>query len=332
MPLLRETSSTYVTPAREKLKNSSKRRPCPICNGTGCGVNSQIVLCWRVEAGSKERVKSGAYLHLRGDFNPFIPQVIKPMDPKASPELIAKVYDSFLDCLVLEDRHVKELLARGLPEHVIQKNRYRSTPSKQDGQFVCKYLGDLYDLDYVPGFYLDESRRINVKGSGIFIPYRNVDGAIRAMQIRPNRGETKYFWFSSTDLYRGASSGSFVHFSRPNVARAKKEIYITEGGLKGDCIASLGSAGVASIAGVNAVDYDTLVNEIKTGLPEVEKVILAFDADWKSNPHVKEALLRLSATASKVFKVEIEDWDIKRGKGLDDKLLKDKNNKRILTA
>lgn len=328
MPLLTDTS-TYTIPNREKLKNSTKRNPCPICRKTGCGVNSQIVLCWRVEAGSKERVRSGAYLHLRDGFNPFIPQVITPMDPKAAPELIAKVYDSLLDCLLLEDKHSQQLAARGLSEKTIINNRYRSTPTKVDGQIICRYLGELYNLDHVPGFYQDESRRMNIKGSGIFIPYRDVNGVIRGMQVRPDRGSAKYFWFSSIDLYKGASSGSFVHFARPDIARTRKEIYITEGGLKADCIAALGGVGVAAIAGVTAVDYNTIANEIKAGLPEVEKVVLAFDIDWKTNPQVQNALLSLSGVMERQFRVSMEDWNIRQGKGYDDKLLKDKNAKSI---
>ena len=326
--LLKDESSTYIQPAREKLKNANRRNRCPVCNGTGCGVNSQIVLCWRVEAGSKERVKSGAYLHVRNDYNPFLPPPVTPMIPKASSELITKVYESLLDCLVLEDKHLKQLIARGLPEHIVIKNRYRSTPTKLDGKFVCKYLSDLYDLDYVPGFYLDETgRNMNIKGSGIFIPYRNVEGTIRGMQVRPDRGTAKYFWFSSADLSKGASSGSFVHFARPNVAKARKELYVTEGGLKADCIASLGGHGVAAIAGVTAVDYEVLAAEIKAGIPEVEKIILSFDVDWKTNPHVKEPMLRLLDVLRQYFKVEIEDWNVKQGKGLDDKLLNDRKNK-----
>ena len=121
---------------------------------------------------------------------------------------------------------------------------------------------------------MDEARRMNIQGSGIFIPYRSVSGKIRGMQVRPDRGSSKYFWFSSADLFRGASSGSYLHFARPDVAKARKEIYITEGGLKADCIAALGNYGVAAMAGVTAVDYNTVTDEIKTGIPEVEKVIL----------------------------------------------------------
>lgn len=328
MPLLRDVPD-YIAPVREKLKNSTKRNPCPICRKTGCGVNSSIVLCWRVEAGSRERVKSGAYLHFREGFDKFIPMPVQRSDPKASPELISQVYDTLLNCLVLEDKHLNQLKARGLSEKTIFRNGYRSVPTKVDGQIVCKYLGDLYNLDFVPGFYQDETRRMNVKGSGIFIPYLDLNRAIRGMQIRPDRSSLKYLWFSSNDMYKGASSGSFIHYARPDIARAKKEIYITEGGLKADCIAELGNVGVAAIAGVNAVSYDTIVSEIKQGLPEVEKIILAFDADWKSNPQVKNALVNLNEVVSKTFKVEIEDWDIKQGKGLDDKLLKEKNGQSI---
>ncbi len=326
--MLLKDADTFIKPAKEKFKNATRKNRCPICNGIGCAVNSQIVLCWRVEAGSKERVKSGAYLHFRNNYDTFIPiQVQRPVEPKATSEVIAQVYRDLLSCLVLEDKHITALKARGLNEQEIVHNGYRSTPTKLDGQIICKYLSGIYNLDYVPGFHQAETRRLNVQGSGIFIPYRNIDGTIRAMQVRPDRSSAKYFWFSSADLHKGASSGSFVHYARPTTARAKKEIHITEGALKADCISTLAGVGVAAIAGVTAVNYDTLVEEIKTGLPEVEKIIIAFDIDWKTNPHVQRPLMALYEVVKKSFLVEIEDWDAKLGKGLDDKLLKEKNAK-----
>jgi hypothetical protein len=332
MPIL--SAPTVYVPrikaAKEKLKRASKRNRCPLCNGTGCGVNSQIVLCWRVEAGSKERVNSGAYLHVRTDYNPFTPPPAEKMEPKASLDLIVQVYESLLDCLILSDSHIRNLEARGLTKTIIAKNRYRSTPSKLDGKIICKYLSDLYNLDGVPGFYYDESRQLNIKGSGMFIPYRDAKGVIRGMQIRPDRGNAKYFWFSSADLPKGASSGSFPHFAGVDYAKQSKEIWITEGGLKADCASFLGSIGVVAMAGVTAVDYHTLMQEIKSDVPEVEKIILAFDADWKTNIHVKKPLLQLLDVAREHFdSVEIEDWDAKQGKGIDDKLLKEKNGKNI---
>jgi len=250
----------------------------------------------------------------------------KPIEePKASAEIISKVYDSLLDCLVLTDKHTKDLQARGLSLETIVKNRYRSTPTKMDARVVCQYIEGLYSLDHVPGFYMEDVRRLNVKGSGIFIPYRDPNGVVRGMQVRPDRGTSKYFWFSSSDLWKGAASGSFAHYA--GVDKTKTEIFITEGGLKADCIAELSGEMVVAMAGVNAVNYEVLMKEIKENLPAVEQVILAFDVDWKHNEKVRNALLRLSETAKEHYKVSIEDWDIKLGKGLDDKLLKEKHGK-----
>jgi hypothetical protein len=317
----------FIKPPKEKLKRATRRRKCPICDGIGCGYNSEIVLCWRVEAGSKERAKSGAFIHvLNDDYTiPFMPMSKPVEDPKAPAETISKVYESLLDCLVLSDKHTRELQARGLSPNTITKNRYKTVPTKVEGQIVRQYLDTLYNLDYVPGFYMEDSqiRRLNVKGSGIFIPYRDPNGVIRGMQVRPDRGSAKYFWFSSTDLEKGASSGSFTHYA--GVDKTKTEIYITEGGLKADCIAELSGAMVVAMAGVTAVNYDTLMHEIKDNLPAVNHVVLAFDIDWKTNIHVQMPLLKLTETAREYFTVEVQDWDPKLGKGFDDKLLKEKH-------
>jgi DNA primase len=319
------SSPDNFVPTKEKVKNATSKRPCPICHKTGCGVNSKIVLCWRVE--SSRRVDSGAYLHFLNDDYSYASIIKVPvMEPKASLEEIDKIYDAFLDCLVLSDKHNSDLIHRGLSKETITKNKYRTTPTKLDSKVICQYLETLSSLEYVPGFYLEESRRINVKGTGLFIPYRDPQGKIRGMQIRPDRGNMKYIWFSSVDLWKGASSGSYPHYSNPDFQ--SEIIYITEGGLKGDCIAELKKVSVVSIAGVTAVNYEFLMNEIKEHFPKVTTVALAFDVDWKKNEHVKDALLRLSKEASKHFEVYIEDWNIKYGKGYDDFLLNNDPNKK----
>lgn len=326
---MRLSEPQYNQPVREKLRRASKKNPCVICGKTGCAFNNTIVICRRVSIGSHKTTTTGDYLHFRNDdFGPsHIPMSTPIEEPKASAEIISKVYESLLDCLVLTDKHTRDLEARGLTPKDIVRNRYRSAPTKEDAKVVCKYLGGLYDLDYVPGFYSDEEgiRRLNIKGSALFIPYRSPTGIIRGMQLRPDRGASKYFWFSSNDMWKGAASGSYAHYA--GVDESKTEIYITEGGLKADCIFSLSGAMVVAMAGVNAVNYDTLMKEIKDNLPTVTQVVLAFDIDWKTNLHVKDALLRLTTTAQNYFKVEVEEWTPKLGKGYDDKLLKEKHGK-----
>src|SRR6266498_1564479 len=183
--LLQDTQ--FVPHLQERLKRATKRNKCVICGGTGCGFTSYMALCWRIR--SSEQAKSGAYIHfLNNNFTTSAPMSKSIEEPKAPAETISKVYESLLDCLVLSDKHTKDLEARGLSPMAIVKNRYRTIPTREDARIVCKYLEDLYSLEGIPGFYMEDVRRLNIKGSGIFIPYRDPDRIIRAMQVRPDRG------------------------------------------------------------------------------------------------------------------------------------------------
>ena len=52
-----------------------------------------------------------------------------------------------------------------------------------------------------------------------------------------------------------------------------------------------------------------------------QRVLLAFDADWRSNPHVAHALGQAAFALVKAgYEVQVEDWDPALGKGIDDLL------------
>ena len=309
---------------KEKLRRANRKNPCPICKKSGCGFNNRVALCWRVSTGSKERTKAGSFLHiLEGTNFPIYLPVAKP-SPKS--DNVSEIYDLLLGELGLSKKHFQHLYEkRKLSKETILRNKYRSVPTELEGRLICQKLGKNYNLDYVPGFYFDQVRQLNVKGSGIFIPYRNAKGKIQGMQIRSDFGAARYLWFSSNDLDKGVSSGSPIHYVNTEQAKTQRQIYLTEGALKADCIAEYINVGVLAIAGVTSVNYEKLKIDLKKSLPEVTSVVLAFDADWKINKQVKYALSELYKTMSQDFKVLLEDWPISEGKGLDDYLLNAKN-------
>jgi len=52
-----------------------------------------------------------------------------------------------------------------------------------------------------------------------------------------------------------------------------------------------------------------------------QQVVLAFDADWRTNPHVAQALGHTAFALVKTgYEVQVEDWDPALGKGVDDLL------------
>jgi hypothetical protein len=52
-----------------------------------------------------------------------------------------------------------------------------------------------------------------------------------------------------------------------------------------------------------------------------QRVLLAFDADWRTNPHVARALGQAAlALVTAGYTVQVEDWPPTVGKGIDDVL------------
>ncbi|MBT9259499.1 MAG: DUF3854 domain-containing protein [Clostridiales bacterium] len=148
--------------------------------------------------------------------------------------------------------------------------------------------------------------------AGLLIPFRDQEGRLVGLQVRPrdqsgNKGK-----------YRQVSAGGFpasVHVSR--LGEGSPRVWITEGALKAD-IASLytgerfiGLPGVSSFRGLE---------EALKGL-RPQKVVLAFDADYGDNPHVRRSLQHLSEMLSlSGWRVRWAVWEKSLGKGIDDVL------------
>ncbi len=50
-------------------------------------------------------------------------------------------------------------------------------------------------------------------------------------------------------------------------------------------------------------------------------MLLSFDADWRTNPHVARALAQTALALVKAgYELQVEDWDTSLGKGIDDLL------------
>ncbi len=61
--------------------------------------------------------------------------------------------------------------------------------------------------------------------------------------------------------------------------------------------------------------------KLREQIPELQRVIIAFDADYARNPNVQRALARLSETLQKAgLEIETLKWEEREGKGLDDYL------------
>ena len=227
--------------------------------------------------------------------------------------------------LTLRPEHSAALRARGLVPAEIARLGYASVPRtaaerRRAADELAPYLEAFGGG--VPGFYRERGRwEMVYRPPGFLIPARDEWGRIHALCQRVDRlsGGGKYIWLSSADLEGGASSGAPAHFAnRPALWRAD-ELVVTEGTLKADCIAALSGLGVVGVAGVN--NTRGLAERLRSNLPRLRRVVVAFDQDALTKPQVGAALERLVAQLEgERFTVRVRTWP-GQAKGLDDYLL-----------
>ena len=185
----------------------------------------------------------------------------------------------------------------------------------------------------VPGFWQDGVGNIQLWSPRdynmplLVIPYRDGKGRIQACQLRLHRndipaGEKKYRWLACPFQFRGASSGTPIHFTfKPADLSPGKMVIITEGSLKADVLVSLRpKARVIATGGVSCSHVET----IEAARPY--NALIAFDTDYKTNPAVARQLARLIAARERDIvahrlstSTRIVAWQ--RYKGIDDAIL-----------
>jgi Domain of unknown function (DUF3854) len=80
---------------------------------------------------------------------------------------------------------------------------------------------------------------------------------------------------------------------------------------------------IDGVVGLPGVGFrDGVIDTIKSNLVSLEHVLVAFDADFRTNAAVRNALDRLlERLATTRLRADVITWDTKSGKGLDDALL-----------
>ena len=239
-----------------------------------------------------------------------------------------RVYRAFLDKLVLEPSHRRNLLKRGLSWEETAKNLYKSLPEKPEQRWeICKELiKEGYNLKGIPGFYQREKDGERywdfVDYRGFLIPVKDAQGQIQGFQIRLDEEEKgrKYVWFSS----RGKPNGTPAHAWQGVHGEPSEVIVVTEGPLKADVAHYLSGVTFVSVPGVNAIKgIEVVLRNLGA-----RKVYIAFDMDILTNPAVQKAKTRLEEKLIKAgFEVFTKTWDSKY-KGIDDYLLAQKKQKQ----
>jgi hypothetical protein len=321
----RHNNSNYST----RWARVTKRNPCPICrHGDWCRISPEGVIagCMRQEAGAFKTAPTNAgpmYLHrltgLASGSSLAIPEgpALLPSFPLATADHRHSVNSRFLEALSLSESHQKQLREdRRFSDETIVRNFYRSVPNIAELGAIFRELSKDVDFAGVPGFFkIGEEPRCEARSGEMLVPARDHRGRIVAILRRTGR-TPKYLWMSNRN--HGPSCGTPLHWSSPRFADLYPEraIVITEGVLKADCIADAMQCCVIGLPGVSLQEHvDHPVLEFLKG----RDVTVAFDADFRSNPQVFDALKRLSRTLSRAeVEHSIAVWNESLGKGLDD--------------
>lgn len=326
-----EEEQGKASSARSSFKKG--KQICLICGGKEdwkCRQteDERLALCSYV-ASERTDTTGKRYIHiLAGQTEKSPAKTQLPRERKDEHIALAETLDTAYRCLLgrleLGKEHKANLQARGLNEQWVEKSEYKSVPAMGQRFEIAKQVNDeAGDLDSVPGFYLEDDQwSLHMTFAGIYIPFRDVDGNIVGLQIRRDDASegARYMWLSTRGKDGGASSGTPLHFANPDAIGDSNTVYVTEGGLKADVIASLSNVAVVAEAGAGSVKPKMLSKAIFDAFPDVEKIIVAYDADWRNEQAVKAALIRLleELRGDSVVEVYVATWDEALGKGLDD--------------
>jgi hypothetical protein len=313
---------------------------CPACGNTHrwhCSVTEDEGLALCKNKCSEQRSSDGRYIHIMSKSEPVSSkslqvsslgtiQTDKQAEPQiADDETLDLVYSILLSHLRLTPKHAHILLdGRGLGDDTIARKLYASVPSKAKGNRLARAMQKKgVGLNGVPGFYCEDKRwKLNTRLPGYYVPYRNEAGKITGLQIRrDDNADPKYVWLSSRSLPNGTPASSCLHFVNADIVELNGEVLITEGALKADAISEFIETPTIAVPGVTAINPEKFACRIKEAYPKLRQVTVAFDIDWKTNEHVRDALLRLvNALKTNEFVVRIRQWHEDTGKGFDDVL------------
>lgn len=319
---------------QERFTRATRRMPCPICGKTKhCSFNSSIAICMKIDQGSIKTIHYSdgreGYLH-KLQPNQVQPDHLSPIIEPSSATLANiqhrdRVYRRFLSFLSLNARHKSDLLRRGFTEEIIGRNGYKSIPVSEHPWDICRKLKDCgLHLTGVPGFYKARNRHGGEYWTfsnkpGYFIPIKDVQGRIQALQRRmDDGGDGKYQLFSSNN----GTSGTPAHVARPQEKPQASRIWVTESPLKADYLAMKGCLAVASVSATCWKAIIPMLAELQgeLGLSDVD-VIEAFDMDKETNKDVKAAVFRLRNELSKRgYRVFRAVWE--KENGIDDAIQK----------
>jgi hypothetical protein len=242
-----------------------------------------------------------------------------------------RVYTGLLHILDLTPAYRKNLRSRGLSDDEIDRGAYCTLPLQGRSKIASRlveWFGD-YICSRVPGLICKRGNRGDywtLAGSpGMVIPVRDLDHSICGLVIRSDdaAGPNRYRWFSSKSS-QGPGAKPICHVplhecqSNPGHDIDNTEVIrITEGQLKSDVATAL--SGVLTIGLPGCSQWRLALPVLQQLSPKA--VYLAWDADARVNSVVAKSLDNAARGLREAgFRVRIETWPSRYGKGIDDVL------------
>lgn len=326
------TSSNRPT----RANRVSRRNPCRWCNATTYCLQFDNGDSGCRTVGEPDQWTDkymGVYLHRANDatqprsWSLRTPEPSTPAIQPADRETCDGVYACLLALCPLGEN---QRIAFGLTE--AQAARYGWLPGDVAGQAAL--IADLLrtysreQLRGVPGFR-EHNRHLIIRGAGLMLPTRDLDGYIVALDLRRatvKEKQARYFKLSSRteDDADAPSPGAPAHLAVPTGGVTVGDVIgLTEGIKKADAAADALGYPVISIPGIDARrDVPTFLERLARNV-----VVLMLDQDdpAKKGGDVVAAVTRarqaVAATAiAHGYAVRVATWDHTVAKGIDDLL------------
>ena len=231
---------------------------------------------------------------------------------------------NLLSLLTLCPTHQASLKERGLTRDEIDWLGYRTTPTTRLRRIVTELLERGCVLDGVPGFYCQKDTgqwTLDIRGSGIMLPDRNLNGQIEAIQVRLDKVyNQKFYNLTSIDQYYGTQSKCCPHYV--GVHEGDEVVCLTEGVMKADIAYSfaLGTSYESGFVGLTGVpsysQFERALEELNS--IGVVRINIMVDSDYQVKEEVRKARDRyIEMGVAAGFEVAPITWTQKR-KGVDD--------------
>ena len=244
--------------------------------------------------------------------------------PIASAEVRDNTYSNLLSLLTLCPTHQSALKERGLKSEEMELLCYRTTPTTRLKRIVTELLERGCILDGVPGFYCQKDSGqwvLDIRGSGIMLPDRNLLGQIEAIQVRLDKVyNQKFYNLTSVDQYYGTQSKCCPHYV--GVHEGDEVVCLTEGVMKSDLAYSFAQGspyecGFVGLTGIPSYSqYERVLEELDS--IGVKRINVMVDSDYQVKEEVRKARDRyIEMGAAAGFEMAPITWTQKQ-KGVDD--------------